>query len=111
MTIRAWYNRRDFFGGIEWDQEAAREFSTVAEGEKLVARCLSSLALGGVNACGAFRLERADGLLLVVHPAGPGAYRLTRARNGSGDAGTLYGARELKKVLRCSMVDELQEVC
>ena len=44
------YEKDDFFGGLEWDQEAAREFSTVAEGEKLVARCLSSLALGGVNA-------------------------------------------------------------
>lgn len=110
MTIRAWYTGRDFFGGLVWDQECAREFSTVADGEKLVARCLSSLSLGGVNSCGAFRLECADGLLLVVHPAGPGAYRLTRARGGCGDAGTLYGARELKKVLRRLMMDELQEV-
>ena len=110
MTIRAWYTGRDFFGALVWDQECAREFSPVAEGEKLVARCLSSLALGGVNTCSAFRLERSDGLLLVVHPAGPGAYRLTLARDGSGNAGTLYGARELKKVLRCSMMDELQEV-
>ena len=48
MMIRCWYTGRDFFGGLEWDQEAAREFSTVAEGVKLVARCLQSCGASGL---------------------------------------------------------------
>lgn len=111
MTIRAWYTGRDFFGGLVWDQEAAREFSTVADGVKLVARCLSSLSIGGAGSCRAFRLECKNGLLLVVDDAGRGVYRLIRARDGSGDAGTLYGARELKKTLTGYIKNDLQEVC
>ena len=112
MTIRAWYTGRDFFGGLVWDQECAREFSTVAEGEKLVARCIKSLDVGGVGSCGCFRLERADGSLLVVYPYGCGAFRVVRAKNGDGDAGTVYGLQQLKKMLRGAMVDELKkEVC
>ena len=45
MTIRAWYNRRDFFGGLEWDQEAAREFSTEAEAIKTAKVYKNAIAL------------------------------------------------------------------
>lgn len=111
MMIRCWYTGRDFFGGLEWDREAAREFSTVAEGEKLVARCMSRMGCGA-GAVNCFRLECDAGRLLVVTPEGCGAFRMVRARalNGTDGAGTVYGAGALKKALRGAMVDELQEV-
>lgn len=111
MTIRVFYTGRDWFNQPVFGQDAAREFSTVAEGEKLVARCMARLGLGrGCIDC--FRLECDAGRLLVVTPVGCGAFRMVRARDGVGDAGTLYGAAALKKALRGAMVDELQkEVC
>ena len=47
VSVRVFYNGRDFFGGLVWDQDAARDVSTVAEGEKLIARCMARLGLGG----------------------------------------------------------------
>ncbi|MBO5969188.1 MAG: hypothetical protein J6S14_11905 [Clostridia bacterium] len=110
MTIRCWYAGRDFFGEYFHDLEAAADFSTVAEGVKLVDKCIKSCGQAGPGAVNAFRIERPDGSLLVINPEGIGAFRMIRAKNGDADRGTVYGVRELKKALRGAMVDDLQEV-
>lgn len=109
MTIRVFYTGRDWFSRPVFGQDAAREFSTVADGVKLVSRCVGSLGLGaGCIDC--FRLELSSGDLLVVHSEGLGVYDLQHVSGGSAGKVTRYGARELKKVLKGAMVDELQEV-
>lgn len=110
MTIRVFYTGRDWFNQPAFGMDAAREFSTVAEGEKLVARCMARLGLGGRGSIDCFRLECDAGRLLVVTPEGCGAFRMVRVWNGAEGCGTLYGAAALKKALRGAMVDELQEV-
>lgn len=110
MMIRVFYTGRDWFNQPVFGQEAAREFSTVAEGVKLVARCIGSLGLGaGCIDC--FRLELSSGDLLVVHSEGLGVYDLQHVSGFSAGKVTRYGARELKKVLTGYIKNELQEVC
>ena len=110
MTIRVFYTGRDWFGHPAFGLDAVQEFSAVADGVKLVARCIGSLGLGaGCIDC--FRLELASGDLLVVRSEGLGVYDLQHASGGSAGKVTRYGARELKKVLAGYIKNELQEVC
>ena len=99
MIIRVWYTGRDFFGGVAFDQEAEKDPSTEAEAVKLAEKCLKSCGGYGPGSCSAFRLELANGCMIVVDMAGPGVFRVTHARNGDADAGNLYGLRECKALL------------
>lgn len=84
VSVRVFYNGRDFFGGIVWDQDAARDVSTVAEALPIVKKCMRSM-LGPckADAARAFRIESGDARGLVLYSdAGMGVVDVSRVVGG-----------------------------
>ena len=84
VSVRVFYNARDFFGGIVWEEDAAREVPTVAEAMPLVKKCMRSM-LGPckADAARAFRIESGDARGLVLYSeAGMGVVDVSRVVGG-----------------------------
>lgn len=111
LTIRVFYTGRDFFGGLQFDQEAAAEVRTAEDGAGIVARCLRAIGTAGAGSVDAFRIELENRMELYQY-AGPGVVRITWIKDGmiTGGGGVLMGRTEARKHAAGAIRAALQEV-